>query len=186
MQSSQPKFTPSRLSMVNSLNDAPYFKGKAGNTLKVAMWLSTVATSLADQRPLDMHLTLIATMLFGYVDIIVCCQGAEQILSDAEVARLGVARECALHSHRALSTNMMALGVRRYPPKPKMHVTDHVVRLAMANKVNPLWSWTFADEDFIGRIKKIACKVHVNRMSERVIQRYLCKFFSDGRGASVV
>ena len=81
---------------------------------------------------------------------------------------------------------MMALGVRRYPLKPKMHVTDHVVRLAMANNVNPLWSWTFADEDFIGRIKNIACKAHVHRMNECVIQRYLSKFFSDACGASIV
>ena len=38
---------------------------------------------------------------------------------------------------------------------------------------NPGWQWAFADEDFVGRISKIAGKCHGRTVVARTLERYL-------------
>ena len=182
---SQPLFKISQLSM-DTLNDSAYFKGKAANTLTVGYWLAEKTKTLSALAPLDRHLALCACMLWGYTEMFSVCREAGQWLSDEEAAELDTARRTALFSNHAISAEMIASGVTRFPQTPKHHCTDHCLRDASKSKLNPSWHWCFADEDFIGKMKKLGNKVPANSFSLRLIERYVVRFFSNIRsGASV-
>ena len=176
-QCSQPLFKVTRLSM-DTLGDSACFKSKAANTLKVGYWLAAKTKTLSEAAPHDRHLALCACMLWGYTEIFSICREAGQWLSEEEAAQMDIARQAALFSNHALSAEMVASGVWRFPQKPKHHATDHCLRLAAKSKLNPAWHWCFADEDFIGKMKKLGNKVPATNFSLRLIERYVIRLFS--------
>ena len=91
---------------------------------------------------------------------------------------MDIATQAALFSNHALSAEMVASGVWRSPQKPKHHATDHCLRLAATSELNPAWHWCFADEDFIGKMKKLGNQVPATNFSLRLIERYVIRRFS--------
>ena len=66
-------------------------------------------------------------------------------------------------------------------------MVDLVCREAAETRLNPAYYWTFADEDFLGRIKTLAKSCHRCSMSQRVIERYTIRIFAlvRARGAQL-
>eukprot|EP00969_Alexandrium_andersonii_P058123 2560358-Alexandrium_andersonii.AAC.1 len=60
---------------------------------------------------------------------------------------------------------------------------DHSYRGAASSRRNPVFSWCFADEDFIGRVKRIGAQCHVNRLGWRVLERWAMRYFAQLRMA---
>ena len=187
---SQPKFSCAMLSK-SSLQSWPFFKGKAANTLFVARWLADVLKEHADMHPQDVHAQQRAAMVWGFVEVFRVCSEGRQWLSDAEARALTLAREASLLCYSALAGEASNTQPPKamYPLKPKHHAWDHALRAAIETKRNPAWHWTFCDEDFIGRVKRIAARTHPNTMAMRTLQRYLCRLFSEishasGQGAA--
>lgn len=56
-----------------------------------------------------------------------------------------------------------------------MHQLDHVSQDVLQERWNPRNYHGFADEDFIGIIKKIARKCHTDTIETRIAQRYLLR-----------
>ena len=96
-------------------------------------------------------------------------------MSDADSERLEQARYVSLTAYKALCGESLRLGRNYYPMKPKCHIFDHAMRDAFRHRLSPTSHWCFADEDFIGRVKKMAMKTHLKSLALRVLQRWLLR-----------
>ena len=173
---SQRPFTIGRLSL-SSLHDRPCFKSKAGNTLKVAKWMSNLCTSIATATPSE-HNQARAACLWGYVHFVDVCRQAPLWLRESDILELEECRQAALYGHAILASeaNSGITPSNLWATKPKCHYFDHLARKAQMEKLNPCNHWVFCDEDFIGRIVRI---VHhcggSNRRLVAAMTRYLVR-----------
>eukprot|EP00969_Alexandrium_andersonii_P089802 3965558-Alexandrium_andersonii.AAC.1 len=65
--------------------------------------------------------------------------------------------------------------------KPKHHMYDHCLRRADSGRLDPVHHWAMADEDFIGKISRVAAKPHAAQRSHRAAERFVCRVFADIR-----
>lgn len=177
LNSSQPCFTIGRLGLTSLSSSSPIFKGKAHNTLMVLHWLTHVVTDFAEGLPADEYIQIIATMMWGYSEMMSVFNRSPQWLTDQQADELSVARNAALYCNARLAAAALEAQQKIWPMKPKHHLVDHMCREAIATRQNPCWFWTFCDEDFIGQMKKLAVRCHRTTMAERVGQRFLLRYF---------
>ena len=55
---------------------------------------------------------------------------------------------------------------------PKCHMATHIAFDFAASGVNPRRTTCYADEDMVGRVKKIVSRCHGGSASRRALQRY--------------
>ena len=177
MESSQGIFTIGRLSM-SALHSTPMLKAKAGNGMKISYWLCNKVTRLADQKPGDHYLQVMALMMWGYCEMISLLHRSPLWLDDDTANKLMITREAALFANAELSGLAIAASRNIFPLKPKLHMVDHLCREAASNRLNPAFYWTFADEDFIGRMKSLAKSCHRSTVAKRVSERYVIRLFA--------
>ena len=60
-----------------------------------------------------------------------------------------------------------------FPPRPKMHAADHICREKVPMYGSPRLFWCYADEDFVGLVKRIAMQTKHPRSIEWVL---VCKY----------
>ena len=172
LDTSQRAFTVARLCL-KSLQSEPYFKGKAYNTLVVAKWAGGLLRADAAANPADEHKQARATCLWGYCDVLDICREAGVFLSEEEAAQVRHAVDASLLAHQVLATEAIARGSRTWVSKPKHHYWQHIGLQAESLRVNPCSVWCFQDEDFIGRMVKLAKACHQSTLCTSVVQRYL-------------
>ena len=170
LTSSHARFTTGQLSLY-ALQDNPYLKAKAANNLQITRWLAHEAhiSYLAD--PTNDHKKVRSIALASFVHVFALCQG-KLWLSDGDVDQLEQARYAGLTAYKALCEHSLQEGRNYFPMKPKNHLCDHTLRDSMRTRLSPCSFWCFSDEDFIGRMKKIAQKCHLRSLSLRVLQRW--------------
>lgn len=66
----------------------------------------------------------------------------------------------------------MKRGVVLYKLRPKHHYLWHIID-DLGSGINPRWMSCFAEEDLLGKLKKIGLKVHKNTSMRRMLERYL-------------
>ena len=180
MTSSQGVFTIGRLSM-KALHNTPMLKAKAGNTLKISYWLCYRVTRLADQRPNDHYLQVMALAMWGFCEMISVLHRSPMILSDGNIDDLMLTREAALFGNSELCSIAIANNRNIFQMKPKVHMVDHLCREAASSRLNPAFYWTFADKDSMGRIKPLARMCHRLTLPQRVVERYKIRMFAMAR-----
>ena len=168
---SQTKFSLAKLSM-SALDDAPYFKSKAANSLEALHWIATVAKAKFDANPACRHSGDVANCLWGFNECFKMLQHTGRWLTDREVERLEKYRRAALYSFSALAHESIAIGTGTWHTTPKMHMYDHALRKASQDRHNPVFFWCFADEDFVGAMVKIASKVQGVNREHRMCERW--------------
>ena len=57
--------------------------------------------------------------------------------------------------------------------RPKAHSFSHAIRKLTILRLNPRFFMNFAEEDLMGKLKKIGSKTHARSASLRILQRYL-------------
>eukprot|EP00969_Alexandrium_andersonii_P131428 5811973-Alexandrium_andersonii.AAC.1 len=62
-----------------------------------------------------------------------------------------------------------------WPLKPKLHQISHLLLEIQKERINPRFYHTFADEDFIGCIVRVARKCPRAALARRCLQRYLVR-----------
>ena len=175
LSSSQRMFTHHTLGLT-ALGSWNMFKGKAANTLKVLCWSSE---KLAPMAATDFERNM-AACLWGFAEVFHISEAAGQRLSQDEAQRLEFARRAACQGYvRCTQHCISAVPVMSsFPLKPKLHYFDKSIRLACESLTNPTWSWAFADEDFIGRIKKMAHRTHFLTVGLRCLERWQLKWWA--------
>ena len=92
--------------------------------------------------------------------------------ADAEIAFGHGDRFLKLYRHLALAA--LAGGKCRWRLRPKMHYVHHtILELRVPPRQNPFFATCFLDEDFVGKISKLASQTHRAGVEMRTIQRYL-------------
>ncbi len=66
----------------------------------------------------------------------------------------------------------MKRGKVLYKLRPKHHYLWHIID-DLRSGINARWMSCFAEEDLLGKLKKIGLKVHKNTCMHRMLERYL-------------
>lgn len=77
-----------------------------------------------------------------------------------------------LLSFAAMARHYIDIGEARYKLRPKLHYIDHILE-NLTNRQNPRVLSNFLDEDFMGKIVKLARKQHRSCVISRTLQLYL-------------
>ena len=174
---SQGRFSVNKLGM-HALSDYPCLKAKGHNSLMIMRWLATATQRLHAERQTWRSHTL-ACMTWGFSNFINILQDNGQWVRDEDVPKLMQARAAALHNYNALSHAAASANPPQalWPMKPKIHLLDHVARDVANNKLNATWYWTFLDEDFVGRMTRLAAMTHRANCRRRLIDRWVLGLF---------
>jgi hypothetical protein len=102
-------------------------------------------------------------------------QNTGHVLAPPAVRDLRNAVDMILVLYSALSSKSEAMGQHRWNLVPKFHMLWHIGH--QADFGDPRLAWTYADEDFVGKLAKLgqACSfgVHSSAMSQSIVRRYL-------------
>jgi len=78
-----------------------------------------------------------------------------------------------IRAYKVLIAMALRQGVCRWKSRPKLHYIHHSVLLIASSRLNPMWHTCFMDEDFMGKIVKLAGGCHRSTAAHRVLQRWL-------------
>ena len=176
ISTSQSCFTDGRISMT-TLTECPCLKAKAANCLNVCRWLTEVTSSQTHSEMAQVR----ACCWWEFCQAITILQGEPMWVRDGAIAPLQQAHILSLNSYNWLSWHCGQQGIHRYPSKPKQHMYDHCLRDVMPTRVNAVWHLCFSDEDFIGKMKRIAAGTHFQTMGERCLERWCMRYFANIR-----
>ena len=148
----------------------PQLQAKAYNT-KVVLFF-TAAECLAAAVGAGSYEQQRATAVWGLASRLHLMGTADIIMTatEAEAAcRAG-------HSYLVCYSNLarLCLHQRRcaYKVRPKMHYFQHMLLEMRATRINPRAVYCMHDEDFMGKISKIAAKVHRSTVAKMTLFRY--------------
>ena len=168
ISSSPPEFTVPRLSMVRK-TDRPVFKGKAGQNMLTARWLLSCVIPISNSTR-SSYDEAMCSSLWGLIRGVDIFQAAGKFLNSSEKAQLEIARQAAFTGHSFLAHRAILASSGLFRTLPKTHYCDHIYRAVDGR--NGADGWTFADEDFIGRL------IRINRRSSdgaQLIKKYILR-----------
>ncbi|CAL1139860.1 unnamed protein product [Cladocopium goreaui] len=133
-----------------------------------------ICLGVAMEHPDDEHAQMRAAVFVNMVLIRQAMHGCKTIMPENKLRDLQAAN-FIFH----ISLNWMAsYSIQRrellWKIRPKLHQLDHVV-MDQAQRCNPLWVACYADEDYVGKIKKMAALAVPTGLEMQVLQRY-CAF----------
>jgi hypothetical protein len=137
---------------------------KAATLRSMIYWVAHVCDRVAGR---DQHSLIRANMFKFHVQADVCLRRADRALTASERKELALAVEGALLCNNWLAAQ--TLGQRLYTLLPKHHALSHIGYDAV---VNPRRTMCYADEDMVGRCKKIYNRCHGETAAARCVQRY--------------
>lgn len=171
---SAPKFTRANLSW-ESRYEYPTLKGKAWNCRVILAWLASVCSSPRHATHGGPHADLRRACVVSMADVCNDIEANPTILAPPVAASMADKIRLCLVSYAALAKVALLANRTLYQLKPKMHGIDHVADDLEIEHLNPKRYWNFANEDFVGKIKRIARKAHNSTMATIVVERYLLK-----------
>ena len=167
---STPKFTKCGIN-VGKRSDYPELHIKAKNCEFVLRWL----VEKTKQDHSSQHKKTVAAAVWSLNEFFTGMREADRFLTDAEIDRLEGAGKLFCLAYQNLSMHAHRRGVLMWNVVPKMHFFCHIIDDLRKERVNPRFNHCFCDEDFVGRIARIAGVTHRNSMNRRTLDRYLCK-----------
>ena len=138
---------------------------KAAALRSMVYWVAEVCAQHADGD----HGRLRATMFAKFVEADLVMRRAGRHLSPAERERLASSMEGALVCNNALAAEAAAAGKRLWKLLPKHHAATHMCYDSVAN---PRTVQCYADEDCVGRAKKIYNACHGQTAPKTALMRY--------------
>ena len=176
MQASQPVFRSLTLSLKKRTN-FPVLKSKSKNCVTVSLWLEK---RLRRFIPGDEVVSHLYASLWGATNIwtLIHDMRPRFVLTDSEASFLNVARESALHNYYWLHVHFAELGRSMFNMTPKFHECDHMLRRACQTRLSFALVWTFASEDFMGRMAKLSAGGHGATVNSVPLHKWLLYFWS--------
>ena len=103
-----------------------------------------------------------------------------EYLTDEEYERMHFGMFTALANYYYLRVHTLLLygrtptTLRRWKPKPKNHQWVHLVEDQVGpTRRNPITTWCYMDEDFVGRMKRLILKCHRSSCAEQSMKKYM-------------
>lgn len=145
---------------------------KAWNSRIVISWLADVAIAAPLAAEAD---SVLATHLHALSTVFQTMERAGNFFSDAELKEFVDNGMLVLATNAWLSAWALRERSLRWCLRPKHHAFQHLILLAQRDKRNPKRYATILDEDFIGRVVRVARVCHRRTMAEGVLFRYLVR-----------
>ena len=102
------------------------------------------------------------------------CRRNDRVLVEADLPELLSAVELAFKTHSALHSRTTARRQLRWQIQPKLHMASHLgYDIAGRLHLNPRCTTNYADEDFVGKIKKIMASCHGRTAGRMSVSRYV-------------
>ena len=156
--------------------DWPKFNAKAGNTVRMIEFLLHIS------REDTQHARVRKMTIWAAVEILHALKSwakCGMFLSSRQARRIEFLRSTFFNGYTKLSTEAAQSGHARYGMVPKFHYLDHILRDAATVRLNPVTHWTFAEEDMMGKMAKMAVKSHALTLPRSTLQRWILQFFGD-------
>ena len=163
--------------MFTKTKSSPAFKVKAHNCLVLARWLESRCSHSAESSE---YSKLRWQTLWAWVEWFEVCSTAADpdFLSPGELKRLDTTITIMLHGSKVLGRINATNSVARWKLRPKLHHFLHINKDAQTSGRNPRAWWTFKDEEFMGKLARIACAVHAVSLCNRSLERWCIQFFA--------
>ncbi len=172
-------FTRAKFSMFVKSTSWPYYKGKAHHCLVLCRWLSAKCAEFAEANP-SPYAKLRASVLWAWVEFFQLAghPADPDWYSEEELKRLDVSTGLILHGAKVLTSLNCAASRPRWKFRPKLHQMWHINDNAQLSgrPVRSTWSWK--EEEGMGKLSRIACAVHAARVSDRSLQRWILQFLN--------
>ena len=147
------------------------FMAKGAQTRQLILWLTECCLRPGLEN-LNDHAKLRLAMMMN-ISIYENIYNANwRVIPPADLERARVATEKALVCLNALSDAAIHSGNRLYHIIPKGHMVTHM-SYDMAHQANPRSVTCYADEDMVGRMKRIVVKCHGASAAKMALMRYL-------------
>lgn len=138
---------------------------KAAALRSMVYWLAEICTKHAH----DEHDHLVSAMLSSFVAADVVCREAGRHFTAHQKAEFGKCIENALLANNALASEAAEQGRRLWKLLPKHHALTHI---AFDFELNPRRVQCYADEDMVGRAKRLYVRCHGGTAPEKCLLRY--------------
>jgi len=132
-------------------------------------WFADVCAAVAAEHGDHGHVR--AEMFSAFVRIDEACRGSSRFLAAAAAEKLEFNMERALKLYNALAAEAVECGRALWRLRPKLHACTHIG--FEHGGTNPRWVHCYADEDMVGRMKRLYKKCHGATAPWRALQRYM-------------
>jgi hypothetical protein len=146
------------------------YQSKAAELRSIQYWMRDVCAESAEHQEHE-HGHVRAAFFEALVQVDEICRRGGRHLSAAAAEGLAVAMEHALLMYNALAVEAFKYGRMLWKLIPKHHALTHIAY--DGHGTNPRAVHCYADEDMVGRMKKIYIRCHGSTAPLRSIQRYM-------------
>ena len=146
-------------------NMYPWLAGKAADVRLVVMWMASELNAAQGQFP------LLSRCMIALANYLHTMSKAGPLLEKHESALLRESGTMFVQSYLTLAAQHVELGRTLYKIRPKLHGLMHLIK--QTNTLNPKLTSCWANEDYMGRISRVASRTHRRTTTLRVLQRYL-------------
>ena len=170
-QAACPRFEKDKL--WKSQADFPKFSqqtAKASATRYLIRWLRSVLDMPGISA--GVHGSQRLAMMDSFVSFENVCEGSGRWLSPADQEAIAFHLEAALVNLNSLAVEAFSQGLFLWHLQPKAHMMTHLAYDFAATGVNPRRTTCYADEDMIGRCKKIVQHCHGATAGRSLVLRY--------------
>jgi hypothetical protein len=167
-----PRFEKGRL--FKKRTDFPKFSqqsAKASATRYIMKWLYQVLQRM-DHAGSTVHSKRRLEMMAAFDDFEGTCERHGRFLPPAAVEKLAASMEKALVLMNGLASEASANDLFLWHIVPKCHMATHLAYDFCATGVNPRRTTCYADEDMVGRCKKIVQRSHGRTAGRSLVLRY--------------
>ena len=162
---------PARVAEIGRSSTFPELSVKAAHVKLLLMYLAHeayyIAIALPGQEFQDM-----AACLFELGCFIWRCSSGPMWFTPAEAEIIYGHGVAFLRLYRSLAYEACQRSVLQWRLRPKLHYIQHTCVEIRATKMNPFFFTCFLDEDFCGKMKRLARMTHRAAVPSRVLQRY--------------
>ena len=123
------------------------------------------------------HVKMRVLSLWGFCGFYNICTNKRRWLSNDEKRRLLEIEQALLQGYHWLSAHAFFDLEAMFAMKPKFHAISEIIKFSVDFGLNPGQYWSFGCEDTLGRLGRIAARVHPSTMDLRVLERWVLSFF---------
>jgi len=118
---------------------------------------------------------VMATMMWSLCKMIRTWDTSGDFLTDCEAETSTRFGRLFLSCYTRLSDMNYRRNEACFKLRPKLHYCTHIIDFISITFENPNRAMCFHDEDFLGKIKRVASKTHKRAILKRTLQRYVLK-----------
>jgi hypothetical protein len=139
---------------------------KAAATRSMSYWVNDVCQNHTTTH----HDKVRAGMMMHFIQADIVCRRAGRYFTDAEKETFSKHMQNSLRCYNALAAEAVNLRKKNWKLVPKFHALQHII--SDFGNLNPRRCHCYADEDMVGKMKRIFVGCHANTACLRSLEKY--------------